>query len=83
VARKHWQPPLLKQLTTGDALALGKAAKSRHSEEWTARTKTADRVSTCAGPSRAALTLTAAASATKRILYERLGRGASPTGEPF
>jgi formate dehydrogenase major subunit len=44
VARKLWQPPLLKQLTTGDALALGKAAKSRHSEELTARTKTADRV---------------------------------------
>jgi formate dehydrogenase major subunit len=44
VARKRWQPPLLKQLTSGDALALGKAAKSRHSEELTARTKTADRV---------------------------------------
>jgi formate dehydrogenase major subunit len=44
VARKKWQPALLKQLTTGDALALGKAAKSRHSEELTARTKTADRV---------------------------------------
>jgi formate dehydrogenase major subunit len=44
VARKRWQPPLLKQLTSGDALALGKAARSRHSEELTARTKTADRV---------------------------------------
>jgi formate dehydrogenase major subunit len=44
VARKQWQPPLLKQLTSGDRRALGKAAKSRHSEELTARTKTADRV---------------------------------------
>jgi formate dehydrogenase major subunit len=44
VARTVWQPPLLKQLTSGDRLALGKAAKSRHSEELTARTKTADRV---------------------------------------
>jgi formate dehydrogenase major subunit len=44
VARKHWQPPLLKQLTSGDRLALGKAARSRHSEQLTARTKTADRV---------------------------------------
>ena len=35
---------LLRQLTSGDRLALGKAAKSRHSEELTARTKTADRV---------------------------------------
>jgi formate dehydrogenase major subunit len=38
------QPALLKQLTSGDRLALGKAAKSRRSEELTARTKTADRV---------------------------------------
>jgi formate dehydrogenase major subunit len=44
VARKKLQPALLKQLTTGDRLALGKAAKSRHSEELVARTKTADRV---------------------------------------
>jgi formate dehydrogenase major subunit len=44
VGRKDWQPALLKQLTSGDLLALGKAAKSRHSEELTARTKTADRV---------------------------------------
>jgi formate dehydrogenase major subunit len=44
VARKRWQPALLKQLTSGDRLALGKAARSRHSEELTARTKTADRV---------------------------------------
>jgi formate dehydrogenase major subunit len=44
VARKHWQPALLKQLTSGDLLALGKAAQSRHSETLTARTKTADRV---------------------------------------
>jgi formate dehydrogenase major subunit len=44
VARKLWQPPLLRQLTSGDRLALGKAAKSRHSEQLTARTKTADRV---------------------------------------
>ena len=44
VVRTVWQPPLLKQLTSGDRLALGKAAKSRHSEELTARTKTADRV---------------------------------------
>jgi formate dehydrogenase major subunit len=42
--RANWQPPLLKQLTSGDRLALGKAAKSRSSEEWEARTKTADRV---------------------------------------
>jgi formate dehydrogenase major subunit len=39
-----WQPPLLKQLTSGDRLALGKAAKSRRSESWEARTATADRV---------------------------------------
>jgi formate dehydrogenase major subunit len=44
VARKSRQPSLLKQITSGDLLALGKAAKSRHSEELTARTKTADRV---------------------------------------
>ena len=44
VARKYRQPALLKQLTSGDPLALGKAAKSRHSENLTARTKTADRV---------------------------------------
>jgi formate dehydrogenase major subunit len=44
VARKKFQPALLKQLTTGDRLALGKAAKSRHSEELVARTRTADRV---------------------------------------
>ena len=41
---KRWQPALLKQLTSGDAFALGKAAKSRRSEELTARTATADRV---------------------------------------
>jgi formate dehydrogenase major subunit len=39
-----WQPPLLKQLTSGDRRALGKAAQSRHSRTLTARTKTADRV---------------------------------------
>jgi formate dehydrogenase major subunit len=39
-----WEPPLLKQLTSGDRLARGKAARSRHSEELVARTKTADRV---------------------------------------
>jgi formate dehydrogenase major subunit len=44
VARKYRQPALLKQLTSRDRLALGKAAKSRHSENLTARTKTADRV---------------------------------------
>jgi formate dehydrogenase major subunit len=44
VALKRWQPALLKQLTSGDRLALGKAAKSRTSETLTARTKTADRV---------------------------------------
>jgi formate dehydrogenase major subunit len=44
VARKSRQPSLLKQITSGDLLALGKAARSRHSEELTARTKTADRV---------------------------------------
>jgi formate dehydrogenase major subunit len=44
VARKHWQPALLKQLTSGDLLALGKAAQSRRSETLTPRTKTADRV---------------------------------------
>jgi formate dehydrogenase major subunit len=44
VARKSRQPALLKQLTSGDFLALGKAAKSRHSEDLVARTKTADRV---------------------------------------
>jgi formate dehydrogenase major subunit len=35
---------LLKQLRSGDRLARGKAARSRRSEELTARTKTADRV---------------------------------------
>ena len=44
MARMFRQPALLKQLTSGDRLALGKAAKSRRSEELTARTKTADRV---------------------------------------
>ena len=44
MARKSRQPSLLKQITSGDLLALGKAAKSRHSEELTARTQTADRV---------------------------------------
>ena len=39
-----WQPALLRQLTSGDLLALGKAARSRQSEQLTARTKTADRV---------------------------------------
>jgi formate dehydrogenase major subunit len=42
--RRNWQPALLKQLTSGDRLALGKAAKSRRSEELQARTATADRV---------------------------------------
>jgi formate dehydrogenase major subunit len=42
--RGKWQPPLLKQLTSGDRRALGKAAKSRHSEELQARTATADRM---------------------------------------
>src|SRR5947207_8338508 len=40
----RWEPALLKQLTSGDLLALGKAAKSRRSEELVARTTTADRV---------------------------------------
>jgi formate dehydrogenase major subunit len=44
VTHEAWQPALLKQLTRGDLLARGKAAKSRHSETLTARTKTADRV---------------------------------------
>jgi formate dehydrogenase major subunit len=44
VALRPWQPALLKQLTSGDRLALGKAAKSRASENLEARTKTADRV---------------------------------------
>jgi formate dehydrogenase major subunit len=44
VGLRDWQPALLKQLTRGDLLALGKAAQSRHSEELTPRTKTADRV---------------------------------------
>ena len=44
MARKDWQPALLKQLTSGDLHALGKAAKSRGSEALTPRTKTADRV---------------------------------------
>jgi formate dehydrogenase major subunit len=39
-----WQPALLRQLTSGDRLGLGKAAKSRHSETLQARTATADRV---------------------------------------
>jgi formate dehydrogenase major subunit len=42
--RGKWQPPLLKQLTSGDRRALGKAAKSRRTEELQARTATADRV---------------------------------------
>jgi formate dehydrogenase major subunit len=42
--RGKWQPALLKQLTSGDRLALGKAAKSRHSEALQARTATADKV---------------------------------------
>ena len=42
--RGKWQPALLKQLTSGDRLALGKAAKSRRSEELQARTATADRM---------------------------------------
>jgi formate dehydrogenase major subunit len=44
VGRKSWQPALLKQLTSGDLLGLGKAAQSRHSQTLTPRTKTADRV---------------------------------------
>jgi formate dehydrogenase major subunit len=44
VALKPWQPALIKQLTSGDRRALGKAAKSRASENLEARTKTADRV---------------------------------------
>jgi formate dehydrogenase major subunit len=44
VAKNRWQPALLKQLTSGDPLALGKAAKSRRSENLVARTATADRV---------------------------------------
>ena len=44
MARKDWKPALLKQLTSGDRLALGKAARSRRSETLTPRTKTADRV---------------------------------------
>jgi formate dehydrogenase major subunit len=44
VARKSWEPALLKQFTSGDRLGLGKAAKSRGSERLVARTKTADRV---------------------------------------
>jgi formate dehydrogenase major subunit len=42
--RGKGQPPLLKQLTSGDRLALGKAAQSRHSEQLQARTAGADRV---------------------------------------
>ena len=38
------RPALLKQLTSGDWLGRGKAAKSRGSETLVARTKTADRV---------------------------------------
>ena len=37
-------PALVRQITSGDHRALGKAARSRHSEELTPRTKTADRV---------------------------------------
>jgi len=44
VATRRWQPALLKQITSGDPPALGKAAKSRRSEELVARTTTADRV---------------------------------------
>jgi formate dehydrogenase major subunit len=44
VATKRWQPPLLKQLTSRDRLALGRAAKSRRTEDRVARTATADRV---------------------------------------
>jgi formate dehydrogenase major subunit len=44
VARRDWQPPLLRQLTSGDFLALGKAARSHRSQSLTPRTKTADRV---------------------------------------
>jgi formate dehydrogenase major subunit len=44
VAKKRWQPPLLRQLTSGDLLALGKAAQSHRSQTLTPRTKTADRV---------------------------------------
>ena len=44
MSSRRWQPPLLKQLTSGDLLALGKAAQSRRSEELVARTATADRV---------------------------------------
>ena len=44
MALKPWQPALIKQLTSGDRRALGKAAKSRASENLEARTKTADRV---------------------------------------
>ena len=44
MALKPWQPALLKQLTSGDRLALGKAAKSRNTGTLEARTKTADRV---------------------------------------
>ena len=42
--RGDWQPALLKQLTSGDLRALGKAVRSRRSETLTPRTKTADRV---------------------------------------
>jgi formate dehydrogenase major subunit len=38
------RPALLKQLTSGDPLALGKAAKSRRSEALQPRTRTADTV---------------------------------------
>jgi formate dehydrogenase major subunit len=44
VASKRWQPALLKQLTSGDRLALGKAAQSRRSETLKPRTATADKV---------------------------------------
>jgi len=44
VRRKSWQPALLKQITSGDLLGIGKAAQSRRSETLTPRTKTADRV---------------------------------------
>ena len=44
MGKRSRQPALIKQLTSGDFHALGKAAKSRHSESLVARTKTADRV---------------------------------------
>jgi len=44
VAARRWQPALLKQLTSGDRLARGDAAKSRKSETLQPRTATADSV---------------------------------------